>query len=445
MGGLGAFRKGVVLSAAGLTVVAACGGKLDNSELGRAADQAWEGSTDTNAPSGQAGASPSGRGSSTPNEHTDTPPSGQAGEAPSAPHTSSDGGGGSGSGNGNGNAPLDGAQAGAGGEACVPPANPLTTCPSGGTAGAYHETGLGFFESNACEEGLVPWSSATAINAAGDVVGYASLGRRWRPILYRGGKLIELDSFPASDAAAYDINDEGEVLGNADGFAFVWNNGVTTVLTEVGHGSGGAINNLGQVLGLDDQGVYIWDAGLVIRLNLGSNVALSDLNDRGQVTGTDYDSEPGGFVWEDGVITPLPPLPGHNRSEASAINEAGQIVGASYKDGVRRAVLWDEGVPIDITPPTVYPVLFAIGNGINEHGVVIGHFEEDKPTYNHAAFVFDHGVTTLLLPEDPSGNTTVALAAINDAGEIAGSSGFWSGSPREATVYSRTCFGSCCE
>lgn len=39
-----------------------------------------------------------------------------------------------------------------------------------------------------------------------------------------------------------------------------------------------------------------------------------------------------GFVWQDGVLTPLPPLHGgkHLSSYASAINNFGQIVGQAF-------------------------------------------------------------------------------------------------------------------
>jgi uncharacterized membrane protein len=290
-------------------------------------------------------------------------------------------------------------------------------------------------------------STARAINAAGDVVGDATLCDRRRTILYRAGTLLELDPIPgALTTFGWDINDEGDVLGGVDGGGvFVWRNGVTTVLSGIGAGSPVAINNAGQVLGTDEDGAFIWDAGLVTRLELDRYAWVTDLNDRGQVTGFYQYSNLGAFVWEGGVLTPLPPLPGDDYSHAAAINEIGQIVGSSVKHGVGRAVLWDSGVPVDITPPTDYPLRGAAGVGINEHGVVLGSFQEDGPRQNSAGFVFDHGLTTRIFPEDQTVGASLSPSAINDAGEIAGTTAFWTGSPNQATVWSRACFGVCCE
>jgi uncharacterized membrane protein len=360
---------------------------------------------------------------------------------------------------GDGGAPdPDEGDAGAGGapvRACDHVANVVpTTCPVGGPTGAYRETGLGFLEVTGWHPSEPSWpaiSSARAINARGDVVGSASLCGMMRAILYRAGVLLDLDPIPgALHAFAWDVNDEGDVLGEVDGgTAFVWKNGVTTVLSGVGPGSPIAINNLGQVLGVDQDGAYIWDAGLVTRLGFSRNTRVTDLNDRGQVTGYHrYEALPA-FVWEAGVITALPPLPGDDHSTALAINEAGQVVGSSVDfmqpGAAGRAVLWDSFVPFDITPPTDHPLVDSAGLDINESGVVLGHFQEDGPRLNSAAFIFDHGVTTRIFPEDPTVGAALAPSAINDAGEIAGTTLFWTGSPHQATVWSRGCFGACCE
>lgn len=447
--GVTGLRNAAVLGAATLVLVAACDRNASDAVRGEL------GAEDLPR------AGPGG---------TDGSPSGRAG----APLVASDfGSGGARDGNGvgeggapelgeGGDAALDEGEGGAGGartQMCdrIAELVPIT-CPVGGPANAYRETGLGFLEVTGWNPYETPWaavSTANSINASGDVVGYATLCDRTRAILYRGGALLELDPIPgAVNTIAWDINDEGDVLGHADDVRFVWKNGVTTVLSRIGRGFAGAINNLGQVLGEDEDGAFIWDAGLVTRLGLEPNMRVTNLNDRGQVTGYDeslYD-ESGvlpAFVWDDGVITPLPPLPGDNYSTALAINEAGQVVGSSAKrskhsSGVVRAVLWESGAPFDITPPTDRPLEDAAGIDINESGVVLGYFR-DEGRRNHAGFVFDHGVTTRIFPEDPTPHAALYPRAINDAAEIAGTTILSSGSPHQATVWSRGCFGACCQ
>jgi probable HAF family extracellular repeat protein len=49
------------------------------------------------------------------------------------------------------------------------------------------------------------------------------------------------------------------------------------------------------------------------------------------------------FLWEKGKMTDLGTLPGGTSSSATALNDAGQIVGWSETDGARRAFLWENG------------------------------------------------------------------------------------------------------
>jgi uncharacterized membrane protein len=436
----GGLRNAAVLGASAFVLVAACdrdGGEAARGELGAAE---------------LSSAGPGGPGGS---------PGGQAG-APLASPDFKSGGAGDGEGGspalGEGGSPaLGGGGVGGIEDEPAPTCDRVAdlvpiTCPLAGPVGPYRETGLGFLELTGWHPYQSPWptmSEAQAINASGDVVGFASLCDTTRAVLYRGGVLLELDPIPgAIRSAARDINDEGDVLGDADGAVFVWKNSVTTVLSGIGHGYGIAINNLGQVLGEDEEGTYIWDAGLVTRLELERGMRATDLNDRGQVTGYDVHAHVGlsAFVWEDGVSTLLPPLlSDDNFTTARAINEAGQVVGSSGKYQVGRAVLWDSGIPFDITPPTDYLLLDSSGVDINESSVVLGYFQEDGAPQHSTAFVFDHGVTTRIFPADPSFAASLSPRAINDAGQITGTTASWVGLPMQATVWSRECFGACCQ
>ena len=59
-----------------------------------------------------------------------------------------------------------------------------------------------------------------------------------------------------------------------------------------------------------------------------------------------------GFLWLDGQMTELPPLPGYETSLAVAVNSSGHVVGSSriHTGGVQAHVLWRDGAPTEIAP-----------------------------------------------------------------------------------------------
>ena len=80
------------------------------------------------------------------------------------------------------------------------------------------------------------------------------------------------------------------------------------------------------------------------------------------------------FVWQNGVMTDLGVLPGDEDGRASAINNAGQIVGSSGRtdpdtyESFYRAFIHANGVmtPLPVPSPEAY------ASDINENGVVVG-------------------------------------------------------------------------
>ena len=73
----------------------------------------------------------------------------------------------------------------------------------------------------------------------------------------------------------------------------------------------------------------------------------------------------------------LPPLPGDSTSTANAINDLGQVVGISGACGVAigdvsaaHAVLWENGVPIDLG--NLGGHTWNTPAAINNHGTVVG-------------------------------------------------------------------------
>src|SRR5438132_6711091 len=107
-------------------------------------------------------------------------------------------------------------------------------------------------------------------------------------------------------------------------------------------------------------------------------------------------------------IQDLGTLPGDESSRATAINDAGQIVGISGTcSDLSHAFLWSEGVMIDLgsLPGTIstYP------SDINNAGQIVG--TGSAASWTPDAFVWEDGGLTAL------GN--FSAASVTDAGEIA--------------------------
>jgi len=167
-------------------------------------------------------------------------------------------------------------------------------------------------------------STALAINAQGDVVGYLTNAQEVRSaFLYQNGQFIILNTLlpPGSDwslVQASDLNDSDQIVGigsiNGVLHGFLYSNGTITDLG-ADFASSQAINNAGQVVGGD----FLWTNGVITDL--------------------------GGF--------PVPPGYQANSLQATAtdINDLGQVVGAA-------------GTPIPIFAPEPGSVfLFASGLG----------------------------------------------------------------------------------
>lgn len=186
------------------------------------------------------------------------------------------------------------------------------------------------------------------------------------------------------------------------------------------------VNNAGQVVGYDSVGnsfihAFLWDNGTAIDLGtLGGSSSLAEgINDLGQVVGRaalpgDVDGHaflvtPQGGVWfqdsdldgRNDFMIDLGALPvSAGDSEATAINNAGQVVGGSGSD----AFLWDS-----------VNGMVDLGGGyatsINETGQVAGDAG--------APFLWDavHGMTLLDLGP---GSSSSSVTAINDAGQLVG-------------------------
>ena len=225
--------------------------------------------------------------------------------------------------------------------------------PNGGACNGSNQLCRGFRWRNGLMEPLGVLggnnSSATGANNRGLVVGLAENSTQdpncippqvldYKPVVWRGSAIQELPVV-AGDAvgAAIGVNDNNQIVG-ASGMC----------------GSGPA-------LGPIPVHATRWQNGSVRDLgNLGgalNNIAYA-INNEGQVVGASDlpgDNTGHAFLWQKGVMTDLGTLAGDFSSAAFAINNNGQVVGLSCdQNGNCRAFLWQNGVMIDLnslTPP----------------------------------------------------------------------------------------------
>jgi probable HAF family extracellular repeat protein len=199
------------------------------------------------------------------------------------------------------------------------------------------------------------YSSASAVNAAGDVVGSAETRSGGKhAVLWRTKQPRDLGLLAQGDySSARDINDKNDIVGEANLVpngkpqAFFWHAGKMQPLPNLPDGtlcSAQAINNHGAIVGSCDvngntQHAVIWRNGSIADLGtLGDEDAPStalDINDLGQVVGnTSVDDHLRAFLWENGKMINLnqliAPDSGWTLLVASRINNNGEIIGRGY-------------------------------------------------------------------------------------------------------------------
>ena len=284
-------------------------------------------------------------------------------------------------------------------------------------------------------------SIATAVNNAGEVVGYGlsttgiEHGFKWI-----NGTITDLGTETGgSYSQANAVNDAGQIAGTADrtsggyGYPVRWS--AAGVIQDLGGtvtnslGVGNAIDPSGQVAGGQRPansegspiGILYSQTGTPTYLGNppDSLDAAAGINAKDQVVGSPA------FVWQAGTVTSLPGVPGAGGASANAINISGQVVGSVAEPGtsnIQDAALWQNGA---------LTVLGGIGgiqynqaNAINAAGQIVGTANpECQPCAAPIAWLREPGgsLTALstLIPAS-SGWTLQQANGINDRGQIVG-------------------------
>lgn len=234
---------------------------------------------------------------------------------------------------------------------------------------------------------------------------------------------LALDSLGGTSSLAYGINASGQVVGKSflagdmGNHAVLWKAGVPI---DLGPGAGGgqnsdayAINNAGQVAGNSESpGVFppyatVWNGSTPTSLGTGSANAI---NDRGQIVGASG-SRP--TLWSDGHAIDLGTLGGAS-GESNGINELGAIVGYSTDaSNEMRATLWLGSAITDLgTLGGSSSSAFAINNA----GQIVGSAMLAGNSFLHAALWSGFDIVDL---GTLGGNASRALA-INSSGSSVG-------------------------
>lgn len=310
----------------------------------------------------------------------------------------------------------------------------------------YHITDLGDLAGGADR------SFASAVNNAGQVVGYSSTALGDRGFLWtnNGLGMLDLGLLPGeSYSTAVDINDLGQVTGSSGhsgsmsgARAYVWTS--SSGMMDIGDFASGigfvipaGINNSGQVAGTSyDTGALLrafrWQDGAGME-NLGalggSEAGSFGINNLGHVVGqarTPDWPHVHGFIWKAGEgMIDLGVLPDGEFSYALAINDLDQVVGygptaPGFDFSTLHAFLWESGTGI-VDLGTLAGMTSSEAHAINNHGIVVG---TSGGSLSQRAFIYRQGGIledlNQFLDESGLGWTLLDARDINDANQIVG-------------------------
>jgi len=230
--------------------------------------------------------------------------------------------------------------------------------------------------------------------------------------------------------------------------AFRWQSGVMDSLRTLGGNNSAATgaNNRGLIVGLAENSTQdpncippqvldykpvVWQGGTIHELPVIAGDVIGaalGANDKNQLVGASGMCGSGpalgpvpvhALLWQNEAVSDLGSLGGVVNNVAYAINNAGQIAGASDLpgDNTGHAFLWQNGAMADLG--TLPGDFLSVANAINDKGRVVG--QSCDVTFNCRAFVWQSGVMTDLNDlTSPSSLYLLVAYDINSEGEIVG-------------------------
>lgn len=233
-------------------------------------------------------------------------------------------------------------------------------------------------------------SQARGLNDLGDAVGASRSGAKYKAVLWRNGRVIDLGAPDRGNGSVgNDINNQAQIVG--DYFAatgFYWQDGqFHDAFPDCSRSEATDLNERGQIVGICGAGGDGTPA--VVQQPDGRVTTLEDLpggvdwstawaiNDGGEIVGDSSGSQSTflqAVSWQRGTVEPLgdggQPV-GDTVSSAADINNRGQIVGTARSDpDSQLAVIWEnhELIVLPQRPRQTHGQAMAI----NEHGVIVG-------------------------------------------------------------------------
>ena len=242
--------------------------------------------------------------------------------------------------------------------------------------------------------------------------------------------LMSVGLIRSANASAYTLTDLDPLAGYTEGYAY-------------------GINDAGEVVGYStnnnrSRSATIWNGGSPADLgaSVGAtyNSQASAINNAGQVVG-EYGTLGGGggplpvpgvqqaVLWNGNSATTLGTLLGWTSSYATATNNAGQVVGESFNYGVNPgslATIWNNGTPaaLGLLPGAST----SVATGINNAGQVVGYSGSGG-----IATIWNSGSPTAL--GLLTGSYQSYATGINDSGEVMGESFVLADDAWQATIW----------